>query len=139
EAQQRAMAAFLGTAPAALPAVQALPAPATMRPQAVAGIAPATAEPIAPQLAAPAAPAPAAMPRVESAADAETPAAATPAGDAIEAVLLGIVEEKTGYPRDLLGLDQNLESDLGIDSIKRIEIVGALLQQLPEAQRQALA
>ena len=43
-------------------------------------------------------------------------------------MLLGIVEEKTGYPRDMVGLDQNLESDLGIDSIKRIEVVGAMLQ-----------
>jgi acyl transferase domain-containing protein len=53
-------------------------------------------------------------------------------------VLLGIVEEKTGYPRDMVGLDQNLEADLGIDSIKRIEVVGAMLQSLPEKQREAL-
>jgi NAD(P)-dependent dehydrogenase (short-subunit alcohol dehydrogenase family) len=53
-------------------------------------------------------------------------------------LLLGIVEEKTGYPRDMVGLDQNLEADLGIDSIKRIEVVGALLQLLPAAHREAL-
>ena len=53
-------------------------------------------------------------------------------------ILLGIVEEKTGYPRDMVGLDQSLESDLGIDSIKRIEVVGAMLQVLPEQLRQAL-
>lgn len=53
-------------------------------------------------------------------------------------VLLGIVEEKTGYPRDMVGLDQNLEADLGIDSIKRIEVVGAMLQSLPDKQREAL-
>jgi len=52
--------------------------------------------------------------------------------------LLDIVEEKTGYPRDMVGLDQNLEADLGIDSIKRIEVVGAMLQSLPEKQREAL-
>ena len=46
-------------------------------------------------------------------------------------ILLTIVEEKTGYPKDMVGLDQNLEADLGIDSIKRIEIVGALLKALP--------
>ena len=39
----------------------------------------------------------------------------------------------------MVGLEQNLEADLGIDSIKRIEIVGSLLQQLPERQREALA
>lgn len=53
-------------------------------------------------------------------------------------MLLGIVEEKTGYPRDMVGLDQNLEADLGVDSIKRIEVVGAMLQSLPEKQREAL-
>src|SRR5580692_10320610 len=52
--------------------------------------------------------------------------------------LLGIVEEKTGYPRDMLGLDQHLESDLGIDSIKRVEVVSALLKILPDSQREAL-
>jgi hypothetical protein len=53
-------------------------------------------------------------------------------------ILLGIVEEKTGYPRDMVGLDQNLEADLGIDSIKRVEVVGAMLQSLPVTQREAL-
>ena len=56
----------------------------------------------------------------------------------LTSVLLDIVEEKTGYPRDMVGLDQNLEADLGIDSIKRIEVVGAMLQSLPEKQREAL-
>lgn len=53
-------------------------------------------------------------------------------------MLLGIIEEKTGYPRDMVGLDQGLEADLGIDSIKRIEVVGAMLQALPEQMREAL-
>ena len=48
--------------------------------------------------------------------------------DKLTDMLLAIVEEKTGYPRDMVGLDQSLESDLGIDSIKRIEVVGAMLQ-----------
>ena len=45
--------------------------------------------------------------------------------------LISLVEDRTGYPRDMLGMDQNLEADLGIDSIKRVEIVGALLKWLP--------
>lgn len=53
-------------------------------------------------------------------------------------LLLSIVEDKTGYPRDMVGLDQNLEADLGIDSIKRIEVVGAMLQKLPEGLRASL-
>lgn len=41
-------------------------------------------------------------------------------------VLLNIVGEKTGYPLEMLGLDLDMEADLGIDSIKRIEILSAL-------------
>jgi len=47
-------------------------------------------------------------------------------------LLLGVVEERTGYPRDMLALDQNMEAELGIDSIKRAEIVGVLLKALPK-------
>jgi acyl carrier protein len=32
----------------------------------------------------------------------------------------------------MLGLDQDLEAELGIDSIKRVEILGALQKNLPE-------
>jgi acyl transferase domain-containing protein/NADP-dependent 3-hydroxy acid dehydrogenase YdfG/acyl carrier protein len=47
------------------------------------------------------------------------------------AALLQIVAEKTGYPQDVLTLDVELESGLGIDSIKRVEIFSAIQQQLP--------
>ncbi|MFN3532487.1 MAG: SDR family NAD(P)-dependent oxidoreductase, partial [Candidatus Brocadia sp.] len=40
--------------------------------------------------------------------------------------LLQIVSERTGYPPEMLGMDLNIEADLGIDSIKRVEILGAL-------------
>ena len=46
-------------------------------------------------------------------------------------VLLGIVAEKTGYPADILNLDMELDSDLGIDSIKRVEILSALQEAMP--------
>jgi hypothetical protein len=44
----------------------------------------------------------------------------------LTALLLQVVSERTGYPEQMLGLDQDLEADLGIDSIKRVEIFGAL-------------
>jgi acyl transferase domain-containing protein/NAD(P)H-dependent flavin oxidoreductase YrpB (nitropropane dioxygenase family) len=44
--------------------------------------------------------------------------------------LLEIVSERTGFPQDMLGLDADLESDLGIDSIKRVEIAGTLTQEM---------
>src|SRR5207253_2461516 len=84
----------------------------------------------------------AAKPAVVATKVADAPAS-KPVGDALTRdklvdMLLRIVEEKTGYPRDMVGLDQNLEADLGIDSIKRIEIVGAMLQLLPAGHRDAL-
>ncbi len=53
---------------------------------------------------------------------------------AIEALLLDIVSQKTGYPKDMLGLDLDIEADLSIDSIKRVEIVGALRESLTVLQ-----
>ncbi len=44
--------------------------------------------------------------------------------------LLDIVGERTGYPVEMLDLDLNLEADLSIDSIKRIEILGTLGQAM---------
>jgi malonyl CoA-acyl carrier protein transacylase len=49
-----------------------------------------------------------------------------PDDDEVMSQLLAIVSDRTGYPTDLLGLDLNVEADLGIDSIKRVEIVGEL-------------
>ncbi|MGZ3434565.1 MAG: acyltransferase domain-containing protein, partial [Isosphaeraceae bacterium] len=52
------------------------------------------------------------------------PAPATPAPAVVVAeVLLQIVAEKTGYPVEMLELDMQLDDDLGIDSIKRVEIL----------------
>lgn len=48
----------------------------------------------------------------------------------IQEMILGIVSEKTGYPSEMLGLDLDLEADLSIDSIKRIEIIGELKGKL---------
>jgi malonyl CoA-acyl carrier protein transacylase len=43
-----------------------------------------------------------------------------------KADLLRTVSERTGYPEDMLDLDAHMEADLGIDSIKRIEVFSAL-------------
>ncbi|MEL6178989.1 MAG: acyltransferase domain-containing protein, partial [Myxococcota bacterium] len=51
----------------------------------------------------------------------------------VSGVLLGLVAEKTGYPVEMLELSMGLDSDLGIDSIKRVEILSALEEQLPQA------
>jgi acyl transferase domain-containing protein/NAD(P)-dependent dehydrogenase (short-subunit alcohol dehydrogenase family) len=44
--------------------------------------------------------------------------------------VLNVVAEKTGYPIDLLEPDMELDADLGIDSIKRVEIMSALQERL---------
>ncbi|WP_449399492.1 acyltransferase domain-containing protein [Chryseobacterium wanjuense] len=44
----------------------------------------------------------------------------------LQTAILSIVSEKTGYPKEMLGLDLDLEADLSIDSIKRMEIIGEL-------------
>lgn len=141
--QSRVMGAFLGQPPAAAES----PAPgaafaAASQAGAVMPVA-AQAPPVMRELvAAPVAVAAPAAPAAPSSAAVDAGAAATP--DAVPRavlvdLLLGLVEDKTGYPRDMVGLEQNLEADLGIDSIKRIEIVGSLLQQLPTHYRDALA
>ncbi|SMN11299.1 omega-3 polyunsaturated fatty acid synthase subunit, PfaA [uncultured Candidatus Thioglobus sp.] len=53
--------------------------------------------------------------------------------DSFSHILLTIVAEKTGYPLEMLNLDMNLDTDLGIDSIKRVEILAALQERLPQA------
>ncbi|MCK6504074.1 acyltransferase domain-containing protein, partial [Myxococcota bacterium] len=78
--------------------------------------APSTSVPAAPALAPPPAPA--------------APPATAPARASVQDVLLGIVSERTGYPLEMLDLDLDLEADLSIDSIKRIEILGVLGDQV---------
>ena len=50
----------------------------------------------------------------------------------IAATLLNITSEKTGYPVEMLELDMDMEADLGIDSIKRVEILGGMQETYPD-------
>ncbi|MBW1644694.1 MAG: hypothetical protein JRJ76_17910 [Deltaproteobacteria bacterium] len=50
----------------------------------------------------------------------------------IEKTLLEVVSNLTGYPVETLGLDMDIEADLGIDSIKRVEILSTLEEKLPD-------
>jgi acyl carrier protein len=54
-----------------------------------------------------------------------------PDSDAIGKAFLQIVSEKTGYPVEMLELGMDMEADLGIDSIKRVEILGAMQAMFP--------
>ncbi len=91
-----------------------------------AGATTATATPAAP--AAPKAEAPA-----TPAAPAATPAETGGMDNAqLENILLTVISEKTGYPTEMLELEMDMEADLGIDSIKRVEIFGSMTEQYPE-------
>jgi acyl transferase domain-containing protein/NADP-dependent 3-hydroxy acid dehydrogenase YdfG len=106
------------------PMVQALaPMPPTPAPMAMARppIAPAPL-PIA-QTPTPIAPAPAAPFSM-------TPAAPEPAAALDLGLLLEVVADKTGYPVDMLNGGMDLETDLGIDSIKKVEIFAAVRQRV---------
>jgi hypothetical protein len=59
------------------------------------------------------------------------PTPAAPDRAAITERLLEIVRQRTGYPLETLGLDLDVEADLGIDSIKRVEILGKLRDEFP--------
>merc|ERR1740129_1118440 len=45
-------------------------------------------------------------------------------------VVMAIISDKTGYESDMVSAEMDLESDLGIDSIKRVEILGAAQETL---------
>ena len=77
----------------------------------------------APKPVAPVAPAPVAAPA----------AVGAPVLDSakLKTTMLEVVAEKTGYPTDMLELEMDMEADLGIDSIKRVEILGAVQEAHP--------
>ena len=53
--------------------------------------------------------------------------------DALVARLLDLVSDRTGYPKEALSIDLDLEADLGVDSIKRVEVLGALAEGIEAA------
>ncbi|MEM1314639.1 MAG: beta-ketoacyl synthase N-terminal-like domain-containing protein, partial [Pseudomonadota bacterium] len=128
--QENVMMAYLGQAPSDRPAQAAPLQPAIPAAAAPAPLPLPTSPIVAPApmptpVAAAPPPAPPSPPPTE-------PAAAAPPADLL-ASFTGIVADKTGYPEDMLDPDQSMEADLGIDSIKRMELLGALQKILPDA------
>ena len=72
-----------------------------------------------------------APPRVAAAAPAPAKPVSPASNGSLAALVMEVVAEKTGYPAEVLDLDMQLDSDLGIDSIKRVEILSALQDRLP--------
>jgi polyketide-type polyunsaturated fatty acid synthase PfaA len=122
---QPVMRMLPGTAPALTAPVTA-PAP-TVTPQPNLEPAPVASTP------APSGPNAAAAPTVvrQSATTAHSAEAPVPTHAAATAdVVLRVIAASTGYPIEALAPDMELEADLGIDSIKRVEILAALADKV---------
>ena len=75
--------------------------------------------------------APAVAPRQGRGPSSRTPApvavpAQDSADDSVKERILALVVEKTGYPKDMLDLDLDLEADLGVDTVKQAEMFAAI-------------
>ncbi len=51
---------------------------------------------------------------------------AVPLADPVKEKILALVAEKTGYPKDMLDLDLDLEADLGVDTVKQAEVFATI-------------
>ncbi|MCP4921132.1 MAG: acyltransferase domain-containing protein, partial [Proteobacteria bacterium] len=121
----------------AAPVMPVAPVVHAVMPQVVAPVAPVIHAPVAATpvqtavdidslLTTPGAPSPVAAPVVA----APVAVAAAPSRD-LNQLMLDVVADKTGYPAEMLGLEMTLEGDLGIDSIKRVEILSAMRDAEP--------
>jgi acyl transferase domain-containing protein len=150
ENQQRMLERLAGlpVTPTTVPAATAPPvAPAAPVPAASATAVPAQpsfsgqpipAQPVPAHPAPPSSPPPASKPAAVGLANPQAaesqPVAAAPTRDAgmSAQVLLDVVAQLTGYPVEMLDTGMDLEADLGIDSIKRVEILAAAQEKLPQ-------
>lgn len=122
---------FVPPAPPALPLPKPDPSPAPVAAPPAAPVANGQGsapqpQPVPPRPA-PADPAPEPVP-------APAPVVAAPAASGAGSVALvrAVIAEKTGYPEDMLEADMDLEGELGVDSIKQVEILSTIREKLPD-------
>ncbi|WP_326799653.1 acyltransferase domain-containing protein [Streptomyces sp. NBC_01808] len=128
--------------PAGVPAVPAagapaaaVPGPATVRATESAASGPApdpAALPVPPSRAVPPGPAanePGPAPVPGTAVPAPVPAKAPAAGGGVLAALQQVYADRLGYPVEAMDPDADLEGDLGIDSLKRMEVLSTLIDR----------
>ena len=125
EVQQSTMLAYLASRSNTAPTATETPVP-TRLPEPLAGRMTSRPIPLTPL---PIAKTPISQPRPEPIR--ETASAPIASRDLVVEKLVAIVRDRTGYPAEMLGLDLDLEADLGIDSIKRVEILGTLRDAIP--------
>lgn len=123
------LGAQVGQVAAAIPVVAPAPSPSpTPLPPPMAVAQRPTAMP---SPAPPAAPTALSPPPQRTPAPQDAPPKPLPTDEATPALVLAIIAEKTGYPVEALAPELDLEADLGIDSIKRVEILGAVSETFP--------
>ena len=68
------------------------------------------------------------------------PTIAVSAPKDVQEKVLEIVAGKTGYPKDMLDLDLDLEADLGVDTVKQAEMLAAVreLYKIPRDENRKL-
>ena len=71
-----------------------------------------------------------AAPAAEAVAEVAVSESGSGSGAKIEQAVLEAISDKTGYPIDMIEADMELEADLGIDSIKRVEIFSSVFSAL---------
>ena len=128
--------------PAQVPATSTTPAerPGTQASSAPTQSAPATPSPTTTTSSTPAPPTPDPDPEPTP----QTADAAATADDDIDVLdlLMATVADKTGYPTEMLEPEMELEADLGVDSIKQVEIMSKIEEDvpaLPEVEANELA
>jgi acyl transferase domain-containing protein/NAD(P)H-dependent flavin oxidoreductase YrpB (nitropropane dioxygenase family)/NAD(P)-dependent dehydrogenase (short-subunit alcohol dehydrogenase family) len=62
--------------------------------------------------------------------ESELPDLLSLSAEQITDMIFAVVSEKTGYPVEMLDLDMDMEADLSIDSIKKMDIVAELLKRV---------
>ena len=73
---------------------------------------------------------------------AAAPAPAAPPATDMTELVRSLIADKTGYPPEMLEDDMDLEGELGVDSIKQVEILSALrdaMPNLPEVEPEQIA
>ncbi|OCW84882.1 polyketide synthase [Nocardia farcinica] len=84
-----------------------------------------------PTPAAPPAPEPPVAPAAPEMSATDAPVAGVGAEE-IRAVLREVVADKTGYPVEMIDPAMDLEADLGVDSIKRVQVLGEVQARFPQ-------
>ncbi len=67
--------------------------------------------------------------QLDTATSQDAKAITLPSDEKLDALLIDYVVDQTGYSRDIVDVDADLEADLGLDSIKLAQLIGEMREQ----------